>query len=106
MGLVTATYNHGHICCGCLPTETRIALILGIFMHSSFLQLLFLNSGIDGLVQATVGIGTVLIWDCCLAYTRGGGAYAHFGESAIIVALHKSCISQFVFLLHFAQFCT
>ena len=36
-------------------------------------NLLFLNLGLYGLVQATVGVGTVLIWDFCVAYTRGGG---------------------------------
>ena len=36
-------------------------------------NLLFLNLGIYGLVQATVDVGTVLIWDFCVAYTRGGG---------------------------------
>ena len=40
---------------------------------SSPCNLLFLNQGIYGLVQATVGVGTVLIWDFCVAYTRGGG---------------------------------
>ena len=36
-------------------------------------KLLFLNPGVYGLVQATVGVGTVLIWDVCVAYARGGG---------------------------------
>ena len=40
---------------------------------SSPCNLLFLNPGVYGLVQATVGVGTVLIWDFCVAYTRGGG---------------------------------
>ena len=40
---------------------------------SSPCNLLFLNLGLYGLVQATVGVGTVLIWDFCVAYTRGGG---------------------------------
>ena len=35
---------------------------------SSPCKLLFLNLGVYGLVQATVGVGTVLIWDF-----RGGG---------------------------------
>ena len=29
--------------------------------------------GICGLVQATVAVGTVLIWDFCVAHTKGGG---------------------------------
>ena len=52
----------------------------GIFVHSiplactsSPCNLLFLNLGIYGLVQATVGIGTVLIWYFAVAYTKGGG---------------------------------
>ena len=40
---------------------------------SSPCNLLFLNPGVYGLVQATVGVGTVLIWDFCVAYTNGGG---------------------------------
>ena len=40
---------------------------------SSPCNFLFLNLGLYGLVQATVGVGTVLIWDLCVAYTRGGG---------------------------------
>ena len=58
----------------------HIAPIFGIFMHciplswtGSPCNLLFLNLGLYGLVQATVGVGTVLIWDFCVAYTRGGG---------------------------------
>ena len=39
---------------------------------SSPCKLLFLKPGVYGLVQATVGVGTVLIWDFCVAYTRGG----------------------------------
>ena len=57
-----------------------MALILGIFVHciprsctSSPCSLLFLNPGVYGLVQATVGVGTVLIWDFCVAFTRAGG---------------------------------
>ena len=26
-------------------------------------------------VQGTAGVGTILIWDFCIAYTRGGGGY-------------------------------
>ena len=66
--------------CEGLPTLTHVALILGIFVHplppsctGSLCNLLFLNLGIYGLVQATVGAGTVLIWDFCVACTRGGG---------------------------------
>ena len=40
---------------------------------SSPCNLLFLNLGTYGLARATVGVGTVLIWDFCVAYTRGGG---------------------------------
>ena len=43
------------------------------FGTSSPCNLLFLNLGIYGLVQATVGVGTVLIWDFCVAITKGGG---------------------------------
>ena len=39
---------------------------------SSPCNLLFLNPGVYGLVQATVGVGTALIWDFCVDYTRGG----------------------------------
>ena len=39
---------------------------------SSPCNLVFLNPGVYGLVQATVGVGTALIWDFCVAYTRGG----------------------------------
>ena len=42
---------------------------------SSPCKLLFFNRGVYGLVQATVGVGTVLIWDFCVAYTRGGGYF-------------------------------
>ena len=42
---------------------------------SSPCNLLFLNPDVYGLVQATVGIGTVLIWDFCVAYTKGGGVH-------------------------------
>ena len=38
-------------------------------------NLLFLNPGIYGPVQATRGVGTVLIWDFCVAITKGGGAH-------------------------------
>ena len=40
---------------------------------SSLCNILFLNLGIYGFVQATVGVGTVLIWDFCIAYRKGGG---------------------------------
>ena len=40
---------------------------------SSPCNLLFLNPGVYGLVQAAVGVGTVLIWNFCVAYTKGGG---------------------------------
>ena len=33
---------------------------------------LFLNLAVYSLVQATVGGGTVLVWDFCVASTRGG----------------------------------
>ena len=36
-------------------------------------NLLFLNLGSYGFVQATVGVGTVVIWDFCVAFTRGEG---------------------------------
>ena len=39
---------------------------------SSPCKLLFFNRAVYGLVQATVGVGTVLIWDFCVAYTREG----------------------------------
>ena len=44
---------------------------------SSPCNLLFLNPSVYGLVPATVGVGTVLIWDCCVAYTNGEGGYNH-----------------------------
>ena len=44
-----------------------------LFCSSSPCNLLFLNLGVYGLVQATVGVGTVLIWDFGVAYRRGGG---------------------------------
>ena len=40
---------------------------------SSLCNLLFLNLGVYGLVQATVDFGTVLIWYFAVAHTRGGG---------------------------------
>ena len=40
---------------------------------SSLCILLILNLGIYGLVQATVGVGTILIWDFCVAIAREGG---------------------------------
>ena len=36
-------------------------------------NLLFLNPGVCRLLQATLGVGTVLIWDFCVALTTGGG---------------------------------
>ena len=42
---------------------------------SSPCNLLFLNPGVYGLVQATVGVGAVLIWDLCGAKTVGGEGY-------------------------------
>ena len=42
---------------------------------SSPCNLFFLNPGVYYLGQATVGVGTVLIWDFCVAYTRGGYIY-------------------------------
>ena len=43
---------------------------------SSPCNLLSLNLGVYGLVQATVGVGTVLIWDFSVAFTKGGGVLA------------------------------
>ena len=43
-------------------------------LHFSPWNLLFLNLGVYSLVQTIVGVGTVLIWYFCIAYTRGGGA--------------------------------
>ena len=40
---------------------------------SSLCNLLFLNPGIYGLVQATVGVGTVLIWEFLRSLYKGGG---------------------------------
>ena len=37
---------------------------------SSPCNLLFWNLGVYGLVQTTVVVGTVLIWDFCVAFTR------------------------------------
>ena len=44
---------------------------------SSPCNLLFLSLEIYSLVQAAVGAGTVLIWDFCVAFTRGGGCFVH-----------------------------
>ena len=46
---------------------------------SSPCNLLFLNLGVYALVQATVGAGTVLIWDFCVAITGGGGVMLSAG---------------------------
>ena len=40
---------------------------------SSPYNLLFLNPGIYGPVQATAGVGPILIWDTCVAFTQRGG---------------------------------
>ena len=61
-------------------------------LHSPFLHQLTMQSSLfepgcpalvvvcvackPALVQATVGVGTVLIWDLGVAYTRGGGYFA------------------------------
>ena len=55
--------NFGDIC----------ALYSPVVHQLTMQSLLFLNLGVYGLVQATVGIGTVLIWDFGVAFTRGGG---------------------------------
>ena len=77
---------------------TQIALILGMFVHYMPLSCtswacnpLFLNVGARcwslyvsrasyARVQAGVGVGTVLIWDFGVAYTRGGG-YGHNAQN-------------------------
>jgi hypothetical protein len=53
--------------------------VFGILLHyiplsctSSPCNLLFLDLGVYGFVQAAVGVGTVLIWDFCVAFTGGG----------------------------------
>ena len=50
-----------------------ICALYSPFLHQLAMQSFFLNLEVYGLVQATVGVGTVLIWDFCLAYTRGEG---------------------------------
>ena len=46
-----------------------------LFCTNSPCNLLFFNLGVYRLVQATVGIGIVLIWDLYVAYTRGLGTF-------------------------------
>ena len=50
---------------------------------SSPCNLLFWYLGIYGLVQATVGVGTALIWDFCVAYTRGGGGGGYVYDALV-----------------------
>ena len=52
-------------------------------------NLLFLNLGLYGLVQAKVGVATVLIWDFCVPYTRGGGYLCNIAhESFTHISYH------------------
>ena len=48
-----------------------ICALYSPFLHQ-LTNLLFLNLGVYGFAQATVGVGTVFMWDFCVAYTRGG----------------------------------
>ena len=53
------------------------------------MQSSLLNPGIYGLVQATVGVGTLLIWDFCVAYTVGeGGGYFLLGHHGLQAGLY------------------
>ena len=62
---------------------------------SSPCNLLFLNPGIYGLVQATVGVGTVLIWGFCVAIARAGGLFV----SVVMAVLVCVCVCVvFVFM--------
>ena len=70
-------------------------LTLGIFVHyiplsctSSPCNLLFLNPGVYSLVQATVGLGTVLILYFCIAYTRAARISLYQGW--------RGCVAQFL----------
>ena len=58
--------------------DTFVAIVHNIPLSgtSSLCNLLFLNLGVDALIQATVGVGTILIWVFCVASTSvcvGGG---------------------------------
>ena len=55
------------------PDFGDICAFYSLSCTSSPCKLLFLKPGIYGLVQGTVGVGTVLIWDFGVAYTKGGG---------------------------------
>ena len=66
---------------------------------SSPCNLLFLNLGIYSLVQATVGVGTALIWDFCVAYTRGGGVLGN-GLLLVVAACNTTQGARYCCLLH------
>ena len=51
---------------------------------------LLMNLGICRLVQATVGVGNVLIWDFCVAITRGGGVQPGGTPPAILSPPHAT----------------
>ena len=52
--------DFGDICASCAPFLPQPTMYVVLASY--------------GLVHATVGVGTVLIWDFCVAITRGGGA--------------------------------
>ena len=68
---------------------------------SSPCNLLFLNLGTYSLVQATVGVGNVLIRDFCVARTRGGGGHAiwRLRNSIISVDASTCCVAVYCSLL-------
>ena len=58
-GVVSATFGTTHI-----PLKLGVsALYIPSSCISSPCNLLFLNLGVYGVVQATAGVGTVLVWD-------------------------------------------
>jgi hypothetical protein len=47
-----------------------------------------LNLGVYSLVQATVGVGAVLIWSFCVAFTRGGVADVEANAIGEMISIH------------------
>ena len=58
--------------------------------------LLYVSRASYARVQATVGVGTVLIWDIGVAYTRGGGTIK---KGAVIEECH--CLTPRITILTF-----
>ena len=50
-------------------------------------NVLFLDPGVYGVVQATVGVGTVLIWALLRSVSRGGDYYQTFTEGPLSVGI-------------------